>query len=153
MMRADCVVVGAGPAGSTTALLLARAGFDVILLDRAEFPRAKACGDCISPGANLLLEQLGVWPALHAAQPALLEGWRITGADGSAFSATFGAAAIDRRCLRALAMPRQQLDAILLDAARSAGVRVLTRARVEDLLFDAGCVTGVRGARARMARG
>ena len=47
----EAAVVGGGPAGSVTALLLARAGFRVTLFDRAHFPRPKPCGECLNPGA------------------------------------------------------------------------------------------------------
>jgi geranylgeranyl reductase family protein len=56
----DAVVVGAGPAGSVAALVLARAGARVALVDRATFPRDKACGDLIGPRGVRLLEELGV---------------------------------------------------------------------------------------------
>lgn len=49
--RADVIVVGAGPAGSAAAAHLARAGHDVLLLDRARFPRPKVCGDGLTPRA------------------------------------------------------------------------------------------------------
>ena len=49
MQRFDAVIVGAGPAGSTAAWELARAGARVCLLDRARFPRPKACGGALSP--------------------------------------------------------------------------------------------------------
>ena len=49
-MRAafDAVIVGAGPAGSTAAILLARAGWRVALVERQTFPRRKVCGECIA---------------------------------------------------------------------------------------------------------
>ena len=51
----DICIVGAGPAGSTAAYLLARQGFSVALVDRARFPRDKTCGDGITPrGARVL---------------------------------------------------------------------------------------------------
>ncbi len=48
---ADVIVVGAGPAGSTTAYHLAQAGLDVLLLEKTEFPREKVCGDGLTPRA------------------------------------------------------------------------------------------------------
>lgn len=143
-LRADCVVVGGGPAGSVSALLLARSGFDVILLDRVRFPRAKACGDCISPQANLLLDELGLWHAVASAGPARLEGWRIFAPSGRSFACEFRAATSDPRLQHGLAIERERFDATLLEAARAAGVRVLTETRVHDLLRSNGQVTGVR---------
>jgi len=55
----DVIVVGAGPAGSTAAAALARRGRNVLLLDRAEFPRDKPCGDGIPPGTVGILHDLG----------------------------------------------------------------------------------------------
>ena len=48
---ADVIVVGAGPAGSTTAFYLAQAGLDVLLLEKSHFPREKVCGDGLTPRA------------------------------------------------------------------------------------------------------
>lgn len=53
------LVVGAGPAGSAAAAVLAAAGVDVLLVDRSTFPRAKVCGDGITPGALRALDELG----------------------------------------------------------------------------------------------
>ncbi|MBI5737677.1 MAG: FAD-dependent oxidoreductase, partial [Mycolicibacterium neoaurum] len=50
-MKADVVVVGAGPAGSSAAAWAARAGRDVLVIDSAQFPRDKACGDGLTPRA------------------------------------------------------------------------------------------------------
>jgi geranylgeranyl reductase family protein len=61
--RYDALVVGAGPAGSVAALVLARAGARVALVDKARFPRDKACGDLVGPRGVQLLEELGVLPA------------------------------------------------------------------------------------------
>ncbi|HUM69589.1 MAG TPA: FAD-dependent oxidoreductase, partial [Chloroflexota bacterium] len=47
----DVIVVGAGPAGAMTATILAQKGHDVLLLDRAPFPRDKTCGDAVPAGA------------------------------------------------------------------------------------------------------
>src|SRR4029077_15685687 len=58
--RFDAVVVGAGPAGSVAALVLARGGARVALVDKASFPRDKACGDLVGPRGVQVLAELGV---------------------------------------------------------------------------------------------
>jgi menaquinone-9 beta-reductase len=58
--EADVIIVGAGPAGSTTAYYLAQAGLDVLVLEKATFPRDKVCGDGLTPRAVKALVQMGV---------------------------------------------------------------------------------------------
>ena len=58
--RYDVVVVGSGPAGSVAALVLARGGARVALVDKADFPRDKACGDIVGPRGLQVLQELGV---------------------------------------------------------------------------------------------
>ncbi|MEU4246079.1 geranylgeranyl reductase family protein [Amycolatopsis sp. NPDC026612] len=57
---AEVIVVGAGPAGSTVATYLARAGVDVLLLEKTEFPREKVCGDGLTPRGVKQLIDLGI---------------------------------------------------------------------------------------------
>ncbi|MFF4340406.1 geranylgeranyl reductase family protein [Kitasatospora sp. NPDC001540] len=57
---ADVIVVGAGPAGSSTAYWLAQAGLDVLLLEKTEFPREKVCGDGLTPRAVKQLVDMGI---------------------------------------------------------------------------------------------
>ena len=64
--HADVVVVGAGPAGSSAAAWAARAGRDVLVIDAANFPRDKACGDGLTPRAVAELERLGLGEWLDA---------------------------------------------------------------------------------------
>ncbi|MDQ6613335.1 MAG: FAD-dependent monooxygenase, partial [Actinomycetota bacterium] len=58
--RFDTVIVGSGPAGSIAALVLARGGARVALVDKAAFPRDKACGDLIGPRGVQVLDDLGI---------------------------------------------------------------------------------------------
>ena len=60
MPDAEAIVVGGGPAGSTLAASLAEAGHDVLLLDKARFPRHKPCSDYVNPAGALLLDDMGV---------------------------------------------------------------------------------------------
>ncbi len=61
----DVVIIGAGPGGSATAAYLARAGIDVLLLDKASFPRDKTCGDAVSAQGVEILDELGIGSRLR----------------------------------------------------------------------------------------
>ena len=92
----DAVIIGAGPAGSTAAALLAEQGLSVCLVERDEFPRFRI-GESLLPGGNALLKRLGVWDKMDAAgfirkygadaagQPALLRGWLLDASGRTAF--------------------------------------------------------------------
>jgi choline dehydrogenase-like flavoprotein len=58
--EADVIVVGAGPAGATTAFYLAQSGLDVLLLEKSRFPREKVCGDGLTPRAVKALVGMGI---------------------------------------------------------------------------------------------
>lgn len=150
MRRADVLIVGAGPAGSSLALRLARAGVHTLLLDARAFPRSKPCGDAISPGAIPLFEELGLAGAVEAAGAARLDGWRLRAPGGRWFSGGFRAPAA-APCF-GWALPRAELDALLLEGAVAAGAVFLPRRRVFDLLGEP---EGARGGRVRgvLARG
>ena len=122
--RAGVVIVGAGPAGSATAIHLARAGHAVTLIDRARFPREKACSEYLSPETVRHLATLGVLDALDAHGGTALEGTRVRAAHGASLIGRFADAGGSPFRATGLAMPRRILDATLLDAARVAGVTV-----------------------------
>jgi geranylgeranyl reductase family protein len=139
-MIRDVVVVGGGPAGAATAIHLVRAGLDVCVLDRARFPRDKACGEFLSPAATPLLEDLGVRGAIEAAGAKRLDRVRIFGSDQQldlAFPDDVDAPPWG------YALSRRKLDAIVLDAARSAGAEVREGVGIDDLVLDRGRVVGV----------
>jgi geranylgeranyl reductase family protein len=142
----DVAIVGAGPAGSATAARLAERGWRVVLLDRADFPRAKPCGECINPAAVEELDRLGALAAVRAAGAAELAGWRIESPAGTRFGGDFPAG------VAALAMPRARLDAVLLAHAAARGAEVRTGEPVRELIYDAGRVAGVRVGRGRRTR-
>ncbi len=62
----DAIIVGAGPAGASAAILLSKAGLSVALVEKQAFPRRKVCGDCVSASNLPLLDGLGIDPLAMA---------------------------------------------------------------------------------------
>ena len=118
-MIADVAVVGGGPAGAAAAITLARAGRDVVLVDKSAFPRDKTCGDGLTAGALRLAEALGVrpetmpsWQPVHDVVVRSPLGRQVT-----------YPLPRDRGVFAAVAS-RREFDAALLDIARGEGVKV-----------------------------
>ena len=139
--RWDVVVVGAGPAGATTALLLARAGASVLLVDRARFPRDKACSEYLSPATTEILERLGgdILDAVEGGAHAKLYGMKVVAPCGAAMCGRFRGGPRPY----SFALPRTTFDTILLAAAVRAGALVREATTVENLVWEKGAVAGV----------
>jgi geranylgeranyl reductase family protein len=138
---AEVIVVGAGPAGATAATYLARAGLDVLLLEKSAFPREKVCGDGLTPRGVKQLIDLGVDTRAEA-------GWlhnrglRVVGGGVTLELdwpdlATFPPYGVVR--------PRQDFDELLARNAQRAGARLLEQTNVTGAVVDErnGRVTGV----------
>lgn len=126
------LIVGGGPAGSSTAFFLAQHGLDVTLVDRAQFPRAKPCAEYLSPEASRVLDGMGALAAVEAAGAAQLTGMVVHAPNGCEIEGAFAADHGFRGFRdRGLALRREVLDALLLDRARAVGVRVLEGVRVD----------------------
>ncbi|HEV8674052.1 MAG TPA: FAD-dependent oxidoreductase [Methylomirabilota bacterium] len=148
----DVVVVGAGPAGAATAILLAERGHQVLLLDRARFPRDKVCGEYLSPEGSRLLDRLGVLKAVETGGARPLRGMRIVAPDGTALVGDYPTGGAYRGYRdHALSVPRRMFDAVLVERARGL-VTVREGFRVTDLIRDGERVAGVEGATAGSRR-
>ena len=145
--KADVVVVGAGPAGSAAAAWAARAGRDVLVVDSAQFPRDKACGDGLTPRAVAELERLGLGPWLDSR--IRHRGLRMSGFGGEveidwpgpSFPSTGSA------------VPRTELDDRIREVAADEGAKMLlgvkavgvqhdSSGRVASLQLDSGASIG-----------
>jgi menaquinone-9 beta-reductase len=117
---ADVAVVGAGPAGTAAAITLARAGRDVVVVDKARFPRDKFCGDGLTAGALRRLERLGL-------EPTMIDSWRevhdvwLRGPAGHQVRFPLPR---DTGMFAAVAR-RVELDAALVDLATKSGAEIL----------------------------
>jgi geranylgeranyl reductase family protein len=141
--RFDVVVVGAGPAGSVAAFVLARGGARVALVDKARFPRDKACGDLVGPRGVRVLSDLGLEGAVgasSASDPGPLGDMLVVGPTGR--RVTLPSAPGMSYPGYALAIPRVELDASLRDAAAGAGAETVT-ARAEGSVWEGARVAGV----------
>ena len=145
MSDADVIVVGGGPAGSSTAFALARAGARVLVIDRERFPRDKPCAEYLSPQASRVLNDMGVLSDIESRGPSHLAGMVVRAPSGQQLRGDFVAGHGYRGFRdRGLAIRRRVLDEILLDAARNAGAQVKEGVRITDVLRgDGGRVRGV----------
>src|SRR5262245_49238095 len=138
--RYDAIVVGARCAGSPTAMLLARKGYNVLLVDRATFPSDTISTHLIHPPGVAALKRWGLLervkatgcPAIHRYAfdlgPFVMDGSPGTGDNAVSYA------------------PRRTfLDKLLVDAAAESGVEVREGFSVEEILFDNGRVVGIRG--------
>lgn len=140
----EVIVVGAGPAGCMAAIVLARAGARVRVIDRRRFPRHKLCGDTLNPGAMAILDGL----ALPGSGPRTLaddiracslpiSGMTVTGPGGARVSGDYP------HGLHGVALTRHVLDRLLLNAAIAEGATFDEGLQVQRPAVDGGRVTGV----------
>jgi menaquinone-9 beta-reductase len=139
--KSKIVIVGAGPAGASLAIRLAKENFEVVLIERENFPRQKLCGEFVSPECLAHFEELSVLNEMLA-----VGGDRITqtcfyepeGKSVIVPSEWFGSAK------GALSISRAEMDFRLLKKAKESGVEVLEETQVVGVLFEKSRVCGVK---------
>jgi 2-polyprenyl-6-methoxyphenol hydroxylase-like FAD-dependent oxidoreductase len=145
VLETEIAVVGCGPAGATTALLLARRGHRVTVLDRAHFPRDKACGEGLMPPGVAVLRRLGLYDAVLATGARPLLGVTYQHAGGRVTASARFPRPTSGEQAPGLGIRRTTFDAVLVDALRrEPNVRLLEGVRVTGLMRDtSGEVAGV----------
>jgi len=138
----EVIVVGAGPAGSVAAAVLAKQGCQVLLLDKAEFPRDKVCGDGIGWNSIRLLSDLGL--SLESSMGRLHSCDRVRGFSpgGHVFEGPFPHK--DGHCRHGYIIPRKRFDHVLWEFVLQEGAK-FERLRVTEPIMERGVVCGVRG--------
>jgi flavin-dependent dehydrogenase len=127
----DAIIIGAGPAGASAAILLASAGWSVVLVEKQNFPRRKVCGECIAASNLPLLDALGIGSEFKAQagpelrQVAMMRGARTVYAELPA--------ADHPKHAWGRALGRETLDTLLLARARDVGVVVLQPCSVQNI--------------------
>jgi geranylgeranyl reductase family protein len=116
----DVAIVGGGPAGSVCAAVCAQAGLKTLLLERAQFPRDKVCGDCLNPAAWPVLEQLGVADRVAGLTHTALKRVEFIDRSGGVLSVP-----LPPKGPGEIAVRRSHFDHLLLERARELGAIVL----------------------------
>lgn len=132
VIERDVIIVGAGPAGAVCASYLARAGFDVLLIDKELFPRDKACGDIVREGFVKHAEALEAVTALDSMSACVRRLKLISGGGCEAVMP-----------FECYTIPRFDLDKLMVDTAVSWGAEIRTGCRFVDVIYDEGKVSGV----------
>ena len=140
-LTADVIVIGGGPAGSAAATMLARKGWQVIVLEREQFPRDHV-GESLLPASIPVLEELGALPAVENAGFLPKYGATMVWGSGDApwswyFKET------SQRYPHSYQVWRPEFDKILLDNAKEQGVTVLEGHQVTEVIFDGDEAIGV----------
>ncbi len=126
----DVVIVGAGPGGTAAGYALAQRGLDVLLLDKASFPRDKTCGDALTPRAVAVLDSMSILTQARAAGFAIHK-LDVVVPNGNELQVSLRSTGIEPD--NALVVPRLVLDDILLRHALRAGAQFRAAFHVENI--------------------
>ena len=139
----DAIVVGGGPAGATTATVLAQHGRRVILLERESFPRYHI-GESLMPYTWFSFERLGVLDWLKRSASPVKQSVQFVSTNGKVSEPFYFFETITHECARTWQILRSDFDAMMLKNAAAKGVEVRQGVKVRDMLKEGDRVVGVR---------
>lgn len=140
-LQPEILIIGAGPGGSAAAWALAQAGHEVLLIDRAEFPREKTCGDGLPPMAVKTLDEIGLLDRVEAAGAKRVDYVQLTGPFGQSIRLPF--ADYMGENTYALVLPRLTLDDVVLRFAIEGGAEFRGGIRVNSLEMVDDAITAI----------
>jgi len=140
----DCIIVGAGPAGSSAALYARRRGLKTLLLEKAVFPRDKVCGDALSGKSMFVLSDLGLSAEIQKLPYAEIDS--ITFSNPKHTEVNISLIGSKRKGMpTGMVLPRKIFDHFLFRQAIKNGAKAYENFSVEELILNNGQVIGVRG--------
>ncbi|MDA7977621.1 MAG: tryptophan 7-halogenase [Pirellulales bacterium] len=139
----DCLVIGGGPAGSTTATLVAEAGFSTLLVERDKMPRFHV-GESLMPETYWTLQRLGVLEKMKASHFPKKFSVQFVGQSGRESAPFYFHDADPHESSQTWQVLRSEFDQMLFDNAREKGADAFDQARVLDVAFDGNKATGAR---------
>ncbi|MCP4134641.1 MAG: geranylgeranyl reductase family protein [bacterium] len=141
----DVIITGAGPAGCSAAIFLGKKGYNVLLVDRAEFPRNKVCGDGLSPSSMSFLKKINLYDEVMALNPQKTHGAIITSPTGKVVKGVFTQKENEPE-VHGIVIPRKKFDHILFKHTKTySNIDVRENFKVTDLLFENGKPAGIIG--------
>ena len=143
MHHYDVVVIGGGPAGSTTATLLAQRGYKVAVFEREKFPRFHI-GESLIPETYWVLKRLNMLPKMQQSHFVKKHSVQFVNASGKLSAPFYFADNKPHECSQTWQVVRSEFDQMLLENAREHGVQAHEGVHVVDVLFDGDRATGVR---------
>jgi flavin-dependent dehydrogenase len=139
----DVIVIGGGPAGSTTAALLAEYGHRVLLLERESMPRYHV-GESLIPYTWHTLKRLGVIDQMHQSANPKKYSVQFVSLTGQVSQPFYFFQTIKHECAVTWQVQRSEFDTMLLDNARAKGAEIQQGRHVRDVLMDGNRVVGVQ---------
>jgi len=142
----DAIIVGSGPGGSSCAALLGRKGYNVLVLDKAKFPRDKTCGDAVSGKSLRVLRELGIDLQIEKVQHAPIHGVVFSSPKGVQVDLPFKGKNTSGGKEPGYCCKREIMDEIYFQTAKKTkGVKIIENFQVTDIIHEGQRVVGVKG--------